>query len=85
MTSKQVWIAVGVAGAALALGYLATKREISATITEGVATVTYNSMDGGGAGAPTATEDSHERMMRLIEESSTRIREYDADPENPQP
>lgn len=85
MSQKQVWIAIGVAAAVLALGYLATKREISATITEGVATVTYNSNDGGGAAAPTAIVDSHDKMLQLIEQSSQRIREYDADPDNPQP
>lgn len=70
MGSRQVWILVGVAGAVLALGYLATKREVNATVTAGDATITYLSTgDGGAAAAPTAQEDSHARMLRLIEQS----------------
>jgi hypothetical protein len=73
MTKKQVWIAVGVAGAVLAFGYLATKREINATITEGEASVTYNAGSGGAAAAPTAQDDSHQRMLQLIEQSNAAL------------
>lgn len=70
MSTRQAWILAGVAGAVLALGYLATKREVNATVTAGEATVTYLSAgDGGAAAAPTAQENSHERMLRLIEQS----------------
>lgn len=78
MTTKQACIVAGVAAAVLAVGYLATKREVHATITAGEAEITYNSMDGGAAAAPTATVDSHQRMMELIELSSDRIRAHDA-------
>jgi hypothetical protein len=69
LSSRQAWIAVGVAAAVLAFGYLATQREVHATVTAGEASIEYRSSEGA-AGAPTAQEDSHARMMRLIEESS---------------
>ncbi len=84
MLSRNECIAIGVIVAVVAFGYLATKREINATIEAGIATVTYQTSVGAGA-APTATEDSHARMLRLIEQSSTAIAEHDADPENAQP
>ena len=79
MTTKQAWIAVGVAAAVLAFGYLASKREIDvhATVTEGQATITY--LTGvGSAPAPSAQEDSHAKMLQLIDESNTAISNYDA-------
>ena len=84
MTQKQAWILAGVAAAVVAIGYLATKREINATVTAGEASITYQS-DFGTAGAPNAIENSHEKMMRLIESSSLAIHTYDADPDNAQP
>lgn len=78
MTKQQVWIAVGVATGVVALGYLATKREVNATVTAGEASLTYRSGGGGNAGAPTAQVDSHARMLELIEESDAAIRSYDA-------
>lgn len=77
MTNKQAWIVVGVAAAVVALGYLATQREVHATIVAGDASITYHS-DIGAAGAPTAQEDSHAKMLRLIEESDAAITAYDA-------
>jgi hypothetical protein len=85
MTARHAWIAVGIASAVLALGYLATKREIHATIEEGEAGVTYHSTDGGAGGALTPSEDSHEKMLSLIEKSNQAITAYDSDPDNPQP
>ena len=77
MTQRHVWIALGLAGAALALGYLATKREINATVTAGEATVTY--LTGEGAqNAQAPQEDSHARMLRLIEQSERAIADHDA-------
>ena len=78
MTKKQAYIAVGVAAAVLAFGYLATRREVNATVTAGDATITYLSIGDSGATAPTGpTEDSHERMLRLIELSSAAIKKHD--------
>jgi hypothetical protein len=85
MTARHAWIAVGIAAGVLALGYLATKREIHATIEEGEASVTYHSTDGGAGGALTPREDSHEKMLSLIEQSNQAITAYDADPGKPQP
>lgn len=84
MSNRQVWIAVGVAAAVVAFGYLATKREVSATVIAGEASITYQTAVGAPA-APGPTEDSHARMMRLIEQSERAIADYDADPENAQP
>lgn len=79
MTQKQAWILFGVAAAVVAVGYLATKREINATITTGEATITYQSNDRGAQAALTPREDSHQRMLDLIEESSIAIKTYDVD------
>jgi hypothetical protein len=76
MTNRQAWIAVGVAGAVLAFGYLATQREIHATVVAGDASIVYKS-DLGAAGAPNPQEDSHARMVRLIDESNAAITAYD--------
>lgn len=72
MTKKQAYILAGVAVAVLAFGYLATKRDVNATITEGIATVTYHA-GLGAAAAPTPTEDPHQRMADLIDESNAAI------------
>jgi hypothetical protein len=85
---RQAWILAGIAGAVLAVGYLATMREVNATVTAGEATVTYQS-GIGAAGAPAPIEDSHQRMLELIEESNQALSTYDAtrpppfDPANP--
>jgi hypothetical protein len=73
MTKNQVMIAVGVAAAVVAFGYLATKREVHATVEAGEASITYNVGGGGAAGAPSGQEDSHARMLRLIELSNEAI------------
>jgi hypothetical protein len=79
MTERQAWILAGVAGAVLAIGWLATKRELDvrATVTAGEATVTYRS-DAGAAAAPNPIDNSHQRMLQLIEQSNEAIDVYDA-------
>ena len=74
MTKKEVWILAGVAIGVVVVGYLATKREINATITAGDATVTYQT-SVGAQGSVGASEDSHAKMLRLIEQSSQAIRD----------
>jgi hypothetical protein len=77
MSNRQVWILVGVAAATLAFGYLATQRQVNATVTAGEATIQYQAGIGATA-APTPQEDSHAKMLRLIEESDQAIATYDA-------
>jgi hypothetical protein len=55
MSNRQVWIVVGVSAAVLAFGYLATKREINATVTMEEASITYFSTGGGGGTVPTGS------------------------------
>ncbi len=86
MTTKQVWIAVGAAVAVVGFGYLATRREINATVTAGVAELTYRAGGGGQAGAPTAQERPsnapHEDVLDAIDTSNEAIQDYVV-PSNP--
>lgn len=81
MTKQQTLIVVGAAAAVLAFAYLATRREVNATVTGLVPTLTYRSFEGA-AGAPTATEDSHAKMIRMIEQSERALAEHDAEARN---
>lgn len=82
MTKQQVCITVGVAAAVLAFGYLATRREVNATVTAGEASLTYRVGNGGAAGAPTAQPRPSDTMRNAIDASREAIEDYVV-PENP--
>jgi hypothetical protein len=85
ITKQQAWIAAGVAAAVVGFAYLATRREVHATVTEGEPSLTYRVGGGGAAGAPSAQErptNGHNEVLDAIELSTEAIQSYNV-PANP--
>lgn len=80
MTKQQALIAVGVATAVVAFAYLATQREVHATVEAGEASLTYRVGGGGNAGAPTAQPRPSDDVSQLIDVSREAIDGYDVPP-----